>query len=113
MDFGLGAVSYINNYRISNTRNINKYIEGNYILYKNYEDKEVNMSNDMILGLRKLEGVNIHKFYDKYKKNIIDVFDINDLIKDGILKIENDYIYIDRKYIYLSNEILIRFLNNI
>ena len=36
--FGLGAVSYLNNNRISNTKNMHKYLDGNYIMESNYED---------------------------------------------------------------------------
>ena len=60
--FGLGAVSYINNYRISNTKNMSKYLDGNYISESNYEDEKMNKENDLILGLRLLEGIEIDKF---------------------------------------------------
>ena len=108
--FGLGSVSYTDNYRITNTRNINKYNNGIYISDKEYEDENIQMSNDMILGLRKLNGVSISNFYNKYKKDIRKVFDIEDLIKDKLLIIDNDNIYINKKYLYLSNEVLIRFI---
>ena len=108
--FGLGSVSYIDNYRISNTKNINKYNKGIYISNREYEDMNTNMSNDMILGLRKIKGVSISKFYNKYKKDIREVFDIDDLINNKILIIDNDNMYIDSKYIYLSNQVLIRFI---
>ena len=108
--FGLGSVSYIDNYRISNTKNISKYNKGIYISNREYEDMNTNMSNDMILGLRKIKGVSISKFYNKYKKDIREVFDINDLINNKILIIDNDNMYIDSKYIYLSNQVLIRFI---
>lgn len=108
--FGLGSVSYIDNYRISNTKNISKYNKGIYISNREYEDINTNMSNDMILGLRKIKGVSISKFYNKYKKDIREVFDIDDLINNKILIIDNDNIYIDSKYIYLSNQVLIRFI---
>lgn len=109
--FGLGSVSYLDNYRISNTKNINKYISGNYILDSVFEDEFINMSNDMILGLRMLKGVNIVNFENKYHKNITDIFDIEDLLKKQILIIKNDHMYINKKYLYLSNQILIRFLD--
>ena len=108
--FGLGSVSYIDNYRISNTKNISKYNKGIFVSNREYEDINTNMSNDMILGLRKIKGVSISKFYNKYKKDIREVFDIDDLINNKILIIDNDNMYIDSKYIYLSNQVLIRFI---
>lgn len=109
--FGLGSVSYIDNYRINNTRNINKYNKCLFLSDKEYEDINIRMSNDMILGLRKIEGISISEFYDKYKKDIREVFNIDDLLKDNILIINNDRMYINSKYIYLSNDILLRFLD--
>ena len=38
------------------------------------------MQNEMILGLRKLDGVSKKKFYLKYGKKIEDVFDIKELL---------------------------------
>ena len=108
--FGMGASGYINDIRYINTKSINKYIENNYT----YEEEKLNlketMENEMILGLRKLEGVSISKFREKYNKNIEEVFNIEKLLKEGKLIIENDYIKIPNKYLYVSNEILINFI---
>ncbi len=64
----------------------------------------------MILGLRKLNGVNLTKFKEKYNLDIRNVFNIEKLLKEKKLIIENDNIFINPKYIYLSNEILINFI---
>ena len=110
--FGMGASGYINDIRYTNTKSINKYIENNYT----YEEEKLNlketMENEMILGLRKLEGVSISKFREKYNKNIEEVFNIEKLLKEGKLIIENDYIKIPNKYLYVSNEILINFIGD-
>lgn len=108
--FGLGASGFVNNVRYENTRNIIEYNNFKYVKEEHYLSELENMQNEMILGLRKLEGVDKNKFYLKYGKNIRDVFDIEFLINDGKL-IENDnFIYINKEYIYLSNEILINFI---
>lgn len=110
--FGMGASGYIDNIRYTNTKSINKYIDGCF----EYENEELNeletMENEMILGLRKLNGVNIKKFYQKYNKTIEEVFDIEKLLKERKLIIENDYIKINKEYIYVSNEILINFIGD-
>jgi len=108
--FGLSSVSYLNNYRITNTRNLNKYINGNYLDNKIYEDKKINMDNKIMLGLRKIDGINILDFNNEFDVNIFDIYNIYPLINDGCLKLDNNYLYIDHKYIYLSNEILIKIL---
>lgn len=109
--FGLGASGYIDNIRYTNTRSINHYLDGDISLEKEIITKNIDMENEMILGLRKMEGVNLKKFFDKYQENIKDVFKIDDLLDKGILKIKGEYIYIDKKYLYLSNQILVRFID--
>ncbi len=109
--FGLGAVGYIDHYRITNTRSINHYNKGCYVLTKDYEDRDIEMSNEMILGLRKIKGVNMNQFILKYGQTIEEVFRIHDLVKQEVLKIEGDYLSINQKYLYLSNQILERFID--
>ena len=109
--FGLGAGGYVAGVRYSNTRSINHYLKGDYCLEKDNITKKIDMENEMILGLRKMEGVSTIKFFDKYQVNIKDVFKINDLLDKGILKVKNNYIYIAEEYLYLSNQILTRFID--
>lgn len=108
--FGLGAVSYLDNYRISNTKNLTKYMKNNYLDIKNYEDETTRISNTLILGLRKTKGINLNDFTNKYHKNIIELYNIKDLIKEKKLILKNNYLYINPKYYYLANEILINFI---
>ena len=108
--FGLGASGYIKNMRYENTRNIIDYINGKYIQSSNKLDEMEIMQNEMILGLRKLKGVNKVEFERKFNKKIEDVFDIKNLIDCGKLIDKNNYIFINKDYIYLSNEILIYFI---
>lgn len=110
--FGMGASGYIDNIRYTNTKSINEYIKGNYTLEEEKLNIKETMENEMILGLRKLEGVNILKFKEKYNKTIKEVFKIDKLLEEGKLLIENDYIKINPKYLYVSNEILINFIGD-
>ena len=68
--FGLGSVSYINNYRITNTKNLSKYLNNIYIDNEVYEDKYSRISNTLILGLRKTKGINIIEFNNKFNTNM-------------------------------------------
>ena len=108
--FGLGASGFIDDIRYDNNRNILEYINGKYL--KEYEKLEIyeDMQNEMILGLRKLDGVSKKKFYLKYGKKIEDVFDIKELLNSKKLIDDGEYIYINLDYIYLSNEILVNFI---
>lgn len=108
--FGLGSVSYLNNYRITNTKNLTKYIKGQYLATTNYEDITTRISNTLILGLRKIEGIDINKFNTQFQTNILDLYNIKELIKENKLTLTNNKLYINPKYIYNSNEILINFI---
>ena len=108
--FGLGAVSFLNNYRTSNTKSLTSYLTGKYQLESILESLEVRISNEFILGLRKIEGINIHEFEEKYHQDILDFYDVKELIHEGKLKIKNDHLCIADEYFYLSNEILVCFI---
>ena len=111
--FGLGAVSYINNYRISNTKNMNKYLDDNYVCDNNYEDIVVRKENDLILGLRLVDGISIDNFNKKYDDSLLDKDVIKELINEDYLIVENGNIKCNDKYLYLENSILERIIGNI
>ena len=108
--FGLGASSYLKDIRSTNTRSITKYLQGKMI--SNYEklSKSDKMSYEMILGLRLLEGVSKKKFEDKYGISLDNVYNIDNLIENGDIISSSDYIKIPEDKLYVSNEILINFI---
>jgi len=110
--FGLGAVSYINNRRISNTKNMHKYLDNNYIDNILYEDIIRQKENDLILGLRMINGVNIDSFNKKYHDDLLNRDIIKKLIKDGYLVNDNNYLRCHEKYFYVENIILEKILGS-
>lgn len=108
--FGLGASGYLNNVRYDNTRNLTKYLNDDYLLESKELTLKETMENEMILGLRKINGVNKKVFFEKFNQEIIDVFDIKKLIAEKKLVEKNGYLFINQDYLYISNEILINFL---
>lgn len=108
--FGLSAASYIENKRINNTRNLKKYIEFNRDKKEEILTKEDKIRYELILGFRKIEGINKKEFYNKYNIDIHDLYNINELLKKGYLNEDDEYIFIPKEYIYVSNDILINFI---
>lgn len=108
--FGIGASSYIDNKRITNSNSITDYIKG--IANKTDEilDEKDTMIYEVILGLRLKEGINIDEFYNKYKKDIYKVFDIDKLIDECLLIKEGTNIKVPFDNWYIINSILIEFL---
>ena len=116
---GIGAAAsyYIDNIRYTNINNLNKYFEGidNESLCYLEEDEIVpgeKMFEEVMLGFRKLEGINLQKFEEKFEKTIFDAYPVvNKLIDNGNLEVSNGYIKVPESKIYILNNILINFLD--
>lgn len=108
--FGLGASSYLNDIRYENTRSISNYLNDKYIL--NEEKLTINdkITYELILGFRLINGINKKDFYNKYGINLIDLFNIKDLIKEKKLVDNGSHIKVSYDKIYIENDILINFL---
>lgn len=108
--FGLSASGYFDNIRYTNTYNINKYIAGKYL----YEEEKLNIEDkieyEMILGLRKIKGINLDKFKIKYNIDVVEIYNINKLIKEKKLILDNGYLSINKEYLYISNQIFMEFI---
>ena len=111
--FGLGASGYIDNIRYTNTKYINKYIEGKYINEKEIISNSIDMENEMIFGLRIINGVNKDNFHKKYHISIYDAFDIIDLIDKKLLIDDGNNIKIPEDKLYISNSILVNFVGGV
>lgn len=104
---GLAAHSYLNKTRYSNTEDLNKYLRS---VNKNREIHEVQKQEDeqkeyMLLGLRKIEGVNIQKFKNKFIQNPIYLYreELDKLVKNKLIEIDTNYIKLTKKGIDLAN----------
>lgn len=127
LGIGLASSSYLMNYRFKNTDTLSEYIdyytgdktnlsiddifkatttESEKIFAKDQMDYEV------ILGFRMVKGININSFFDKYGNTIFNYYpEILNLISEGLLEKDEDYIRISPSYLYLQNQILIKILN--
>ena len=105
--FGLGASGYKGGVRYTNTKNLSEYINFKYRKEELLLTDKDQMDNELMLGFRLLEGIDINNFYDKYGKNIQEVYPvITQLLKDKYLIYKNNKLFINEDYIYIMNEIL-------
>lgn len=109
--FGLGASGYIGNIRYDNTRNINKYLSGEYLKESHTLDLNETIENEFILGFRKIKGINKALFKSKYNKDIKEIEVVNKLLESNKLLEDEKNIYINENYIYVSNDILVEFID--
>ena len=108
--FGLSSHGFIGNVRYENTKNLSKYIEGEYVKGETLQSKKDEMDNTIMLGFRLLKGINLQDFFDRYGVNLQEVYDIQDLLDKKYLLYKDGYLRINPKYIYVMNEILIKIL---
>lgn len=105
--FGLAASSYLDNIRYDNTKNFNKYINSEYINKTYVISEEDRIKYELMLGFRKLKGINKNEFIKKFNKDIHEIENINKLLSKGMLQENDEFIYIRDEWIYKSNEILV------
>ena len=111
--FGLGASGYINNIRYNNTRSINNYIEGKYVLDYEELDNNLKIEYEIMLNLRLGSGINKNNFYNKYGVYINEIYNYKDLVLNNLLIETDENIFIPEDKWYISNEIIIKFLEGV
>lgn len=128
LGFGIGAASLYRDMRCSNIKNINNYI--NILGMTGEEDIDVNnifkeiqenievlsekeqMSEFMFLGLRMMEGVSESLFEKTFGQSIYEVYGnvIEKLRSRELLEKKNEYIYLSKRGIDISNYVMAEFI---
>ena len=117
LGIGTSASYYIDNKRYTNIKNLDLYfksLDENKIIYFEEEDetKESQMYEEIMLGLRKTNGVNIINFNNKYGCDIfIQYPNINYLIKNNFLCLIDNQLFIPSNKLYISNTIINKILS--
>lgn len=109
--FGAGASGFINSKRYDNTKSIINYINGVRMVYEETLDKEQMIKDEVMLNLRKIDGINKKVFKDKYNLSVSDTFDYKLLVNNGYLTETPDNILIPKDKLFISNEIIIMLLD--
>ena len=119
LGFGISGASYENGLRYINTSNIENYIRNvkNNESFKNIkieekQTKKMMMNEFMLLGLRKLNGVNISNFIIKFGKSPLEIFSeqIKKLLRDQLIIISSDSIKLSKRGLDLANIVWEEFL---
>lgn len=112
LGIGAAAHSYFNFIRFSNETNIKEYIKNiqeckfnkNQIIHEilSQEDRKKEF---MLLGLRKINGVEIREFKKNFSQNPIYIFreQINKLQKEELIEIDGDFIKLTNRGLDLAN----------
>ena len=106
--FGLAAHSYVNGCRYSNACELEIYLIGESKDIKTvHEEQNVeDMKKEyMLLGLRKLEGISVSKFKEKFGENPIYLFrnELQKLVGQELLEVDLDTIKLTNKGLDFAN----------
>ena len=108
--FGLGASGYNDSIRYDNTRSMSNYCKGNRRLNTEKISKQDKISYELILGFRLINGINKEEFKKKYGVELVNQYNIKELIKEGLLVDDGINIKISYDKIYIENSILTNFV---
>ena len=117
--FGLAAHSYTDMTRYSNTNNLEQYMinceQNNFDKNRIIQEEQNNFTQEqeyMLIGLRKIDGISINCFKNKFGENPIFVFknELNKLVNDKLLQISSDNIKLTNKGIDLANLVWEKFI---
>lgn len=119
LGFGIAAHSYIENTRYSNIIETKQYIENikNNKIKENKVIQEIQNTNSMqkefiMLGLRKIEGIKVSDFKNKFIQNPIYLYrkEFNELVENELVIIEEDIIKLTNKGIDFANIVWEKFI---
>ncbi len=114
LGFGVAAHSYYNKMRYSNTKDLRQYIKNvgtdtmsakSIRTIHEIQTKEEEQKEYIMLGLRKIQGVSVSEFKNKFIQNPIYVFrkEFDKLVKEGLVEVDMDYIRLTDKGLDLAN----------
>ena len=114
---GSASSSYIDGSRFSNTTNINDYIEkinnNVSVVIDKYENSiKDEMEEFVFMGLRMISGIDLLRFKKKFGIDINSIYKevIEKNIKDGLLVVKEDKMFLTAKGMELSNSVMSDFI---
>lgn len=118
--FGVAAYSYVDKKRLANIKKLQQYIDNienddfqkNVIIEEDEQTFENQAKEYMMIGLRKIQGVSISKFEQKFQINPLFYFrfEISKLEEDGLLEVDLDNIKLTKKGLDFANVVFEEFV---
>lgn len=109
---GCGAYGKENSIYYHHPFRINEYVDGTLITHKDELEKEDEMFECVMMGLRMKKGISISKFMDRFHEDIFDYYKnaIDKHVRLGNLIVEENYLKCSENGFGLLNSILVDFM---
>ena len=113
---GLGAHSFVDNKRFSNTEILKDYLatdgKKDTLVIEHESSRADNMAEYVFLGLRKTEGISLSEFEKKYGKKFLDLYkyETEDLVNRGLIEIKDGRLRLTRLGLDLSNHVFMEYV---
>lgn len=115
--FGAGASGYLDQKRYKNYGPIQHYMkplkEQRLPIFETEEISRANqIEEEMFLGLRKIEGVSLRRFEEKFNQKLTTVYQsvITELQHQKLAVLEEDYFRLTPKGLFIGNDVFEKFL---
>lgn len=112
LGIGLSAASYIGDKRYQNTKKLKDYflnIDNGKFPIEYLEELSLldTKKHHIIQGFRKVEGINIKTYYDRYSTSIFDDFPLlKEFVSNDYFVLKDDFIKIKKEYFYIMDHFI-------
>ncbi len=107
---GLAAHGFVDGYRTYNERALPKYLD-HFQKATTLQTDEMLLQDALIFGLRKLEGVSVNEIENRFNIRILERYPhLNERIKEGLVTIDNGYLKLTHKGLFLGNQVFMEFI---
>lgn len=106
---GASAAGYIDKVRYQNEAVLSKYYD-HIVATKEEISTRTAKQEFMMLGLRKIDGVSIKTYFERFKTYPKDDFELDSLINQGLIEVKNGIIKIKEEKIFISNLVFEKFV---
>lgn len=112
--FGVSAAGRLNNIFTKNTDSIDDYVAGEKTQLS-FSNKSEMMRDYIMLGLRLHKGISLNDFKNKFDIDLLSFRnkEIEQLKSMGMLKISDEWLYIPKEHLYVSNSIILKVLGDL
>lgn len=112
LGLGLGAHSFMDGMRFSNITDLKEYILKPRVQWRHMNTKEDNISEYLFTGMRKIRGIELADFKERFGSGLEDIYDgvLKKYQQNRLIEIVDGYLRFTENGIDISNRVLAEFV---